>query len=180
MEDDNFLEKLLALAWGLVLCAAIWLLCGCAARKPLILTVTDTVRVEHNIRDTVWRDRVVTKTVTSETRESKTRWDSTSTVVDEQGNVKRTDSWHRESTDRDSRLVEQMRDSLGIYKAKVDSLEALNSKRQDVPVYVPVERKATWWERNMERPFTHLMFFASGIVVLLIVWWLVKRKRGER
>ena len=175
--NEKILGKLLGLVWGVGVCFLLWMVCGCASRKPIVLTVTDTVRVERHVTDTVYRDRTVTKTVQSATSERTSRRDSTSTTVDEQGNVRRTDSWHWLSSERETRMLELLRDSLGIYKAKADSLAAVASRNRDVPV--PVERKLSWWKRNVEVPLRTGVATVVGIAIISIIIWLIRKLKHK-
>lgn len=61
-----------------------------------------------------------------------------------------------------------MKDSLETYKAMVDSLANIGRKNNDVPV--PVERKLSWWERNIEKPIASCVaVIITGAVLLLIL-----------
>lgn len=177
MKYECYFKALTGLVCGVGVCFLLWMVCGCASRKPLVLTTTDTVRVERYITDTVYRDRTVTKTVQSATSERTSRRDSTSTVVDEQGNVRRTDSWHWLSSEKETRMMEMLRDSLGIYKAKADSLAAVASRNRDVPV--PVERKLSWWERNVEVPLRNGVAAAVGIAIISVIIWLIRKLKHK-
>lgn len=171
MKYECYFKTLTGLVWGVGVCFLLWMVCGCATRKPLVLTVTDTVRVERHITDTVFRDRTVTKAVQSATSERTSRRDSTSTTVDEQGNVRRTDSWHWLSSEKETRMMEMLRDSLGIYKAKADTLTAVASRNRDVPV--PVERKLSWWEKNITKPIQDVVATCMWMAGIIGTVWLI-------
>lgn len=177
MKYECYFKTLTGLVWGVGVCFLLWMVCGCATRKPLVLTVTDTVRVERHITDTVFRDRTVTKTVQSATSERTSHRDSTSITVDEQGNVRRTDSWHWLSSEKETRMMEMLRDSLGIYKAKADTLAAVASRNRDVPV--PVERKLSWWEKNVEVPLRTGVAAVVGIAIISIIIWLIRKLKHK-
>lgn len=154
---DELYSKFVGALWGMLLCLMVSMLAGCGAKKPAVLTRTDSVRVT---KDTVYRDRIVLRYVERTKTDKAVNRDSTATTVDEEGNVKKTETWHWRDRYVENSLNTLMKDSLETYKAKVDSLANIGSKNNDVPV--PVERKLSWWERNIEKPI------ASCIAVIII------------
>lgn len=144
----------------MLLCLMVSLMTGCGAKKPAVLTRTDSVRVTKVQRDTLWKERLVLRYVESAKTDRTLVRDSTATTVDEEGNVKKTEAWHWRNRYVENSLNTLMKDSLETYKAMVDSLANIGRKNNDVPV--PVERKLSWWERNIEKPI------ASCIAVIII------------
>lgn len=144
----------------MLLCMMVSMLAGCGAKKPAVLTRTDSVRVTKAAKDTVYWDRIVLRYVERTNMDKTVNRDSTATTVDEAGNVKKTDTWHWRDRYVENSLNTLMKDSLEAYKAKVDSLANIDRSHNDVPV--PTVRKLSWWERNIEKPI------ASCIAVVTI------------
>ncbi len=123
----------------LIVAALVLLLSGCRTTKyvPVKETHTDTV-YKARIDSVKWIEK--TRLVDS------VRWrDSVSTIVDANGKITRTDSWHwRDRTSSNS-------DSLLYYKSKLDS--ALQSKTDSIPVPYPVdkyiEKQLSWWQSTV-------------------------------
>lgn len=160
----------------MLLCQMVSLLAGCGAKKPAVLTRTDSVRVTKVAKGTVSRDRIVLRYVERAKTDKTWSRDSTATTVDEEGNVKKTDTWHWRDRYVENSLNTLMKDSLETYKAMVDSLETYKAKvdslanigRKNNDVPVPVERKLSWWERNIEKPIAScIAVIIIGAVVLL-------------
>lgn len=141
----------------MLLCLMVSMLAGCGAKKPVVLTRTDSVKV---VKDTVYWDREVLRYVERAKTDKTWSRDSTATTVDEEGNVKKTDAWHWRDRYVENSLNTLMKDSLETYKAMVDSMANIGRKNNDVPV--PTVRKLSWWERNIEKPI------ASCIAVIII------------
>lgn len=162
---DELYSKFVGALWGMLLCLMVSLLTGCGAKKPAVLTRTDSVRVA---KDTVYRDRIVLRYVERTNTDRTVSRDSTATTVDEEGNVKKTDTWHWRDRYVENSLNTLMKDSLEAYKAKVDSLANIGRSRNDVPV--PTVRKLSWWERNIEKPIAScIAVIITGAVLLLIL-----------
>lgn len=173
---DELYCKFVGALWGMLLCLMVSMLAGCGAKKPAVLTRTDNVRVTKVAKDTVYRDREVLRYVERAKTDKTWSRDSTATTVDEEGNVKKTDAWHWRDRYVENSLNTLMKDSLETYKAMVDSLETYKAKvdslanigRKNNDVPVPVERKLSWWERNIEKPIAScIAVIIIGAVVLL-------------
>lgn len=163
---DELYSKFVGALWGMLLCQMVSLLAGCGAKKPAVLTRTDSVRVTKVAKGTVSRDRIVLRYVERTNTDKTWSRDSTATTVDEEGNVKKTDIWHWRDRYVENSLNTLMKDSLETYKAKVDSLANIGRRNNDVPV--PVERKLNWWKRNIEKPIASCVAVVTiGAVVLL-------------
>lgn len=163
---DELYSKFVGALWGMLLCLMVSLLTCCGAKKPAVLTRTDSVRVTKVAKDTAYRDRIVLRYVERTNTDRTVSRDSTSTTVDEAGNVKKTDTWHWRDRYVENSLNTLMKDSLEAYKAKVDSLASIGRSRNDVPV----ERKLSWWERNIEKPIAScIAVIITGAVLLLIL-----------
>lgn len=165
---DELYSKFVGALWGMLLCLMVCLLTGCGAKKPAVLTRTDSVRVTKVAKDTAYRDRIVLRYVERTNTDRTVSRDSTATTVDEEGNVKKTDTWHWRDRYVENSLNMLMKDSLEAYKAKVDSLASIGRSSNDVPV--PTVRKLSWWERNIEKPIAScIAVIITGAVLLLIL-----------
>lgn len=161
---DELYSKFVGALWGMLLCLMVSLLTGCGAKKPAVLTRTDSVRVTKAAKDTVYWDRIVLRYVERTNTDKTVNRDSTATTVDEDGNVKKTETWHWRDRYVENSLNTLMKDSLETYKAKVDSLTNIGRRNNDVPV----ERKLNWWKRNIEKPIAScIAVIIIGAVVLL-------------
>jgi hypothetical protein len=150
----------------MLLCLMVSMLAGCGAKKPAVLTRTDSVRVTKVVKDTVYWDRIVLRYVERAKTDKIVNRDSTATTVDEDGNVKKTEAWHWRDRYVENSLNTLMKDSLEAYKAKVDSLASIGRSRNDVPV--PTVRKLSWWERNIEKPIAScIAVIITGALILL-------------
>lgn len=124
------------------------------------------VRVTKVAKDNVYWDRIVLRYVERAKTDKTWSRDSTATTVDEEGNVKKTDAWHWRDRYVENSLNTLMKDSLETYKAMADSMANIDRKNNDVPV--PVERKLSWWEKNIEKPIAScIAVIIIGAVVLL-------------
>ncbi len=173
---DELYSKFVGALWGMLLCLMVSMLAGCGAKKPAVLTRTDSVRVTKVAKDTVYWNRIVLRYVERAKTDKTVNRDSTATTVDEEGNVKKTDAWHWRDRYVENSLNTLMKDSLETYKAMVDSLETykamvdsmanIDRKNNDVPV--PVKRKLSWWERNIEKTIaSYIAVIIIGAVLLL-------------
>ena len=131
------------------------------------------VPVKEEIHDTVR----ISKTDTVNHYEVKTEKelvyvkDSSSVVVDEQGNVKSKEKY------RETTIIKEKSDSLAHYKAMYDSLLAVKQKEVEKPVVV--EKELTKWQKR------YITFgkIATGEHIALaigLIAWLVWRLRRRR
>lgn len=164
----------------MLLCMMVSMLTGCGAKKPAVLTRTDSMRVTKVAKDTVYWDRIVLRYVERAKTDKTWSRDSTATTVDGEGNVKKTEAWHWRDRYVENSLNTLMKDSLEAYKAKVDSLASIGRSRNDVPV--PTVRKLSWWERNIEKPIASCVaVIITGAVLLLILRYArVRLKSGVK
>ncbi len=151
------------------------LLTGCKAssKAPLASStvyITDTVRTA----DTLWRDRYVARIIQNISNTVKSKRDSVATVVDEQGNVKRTDSWHWSETSTATSMEQTLRDSLKEMKLRYTQLLGVKVEQKEVPV--PIERDLTIAEKIFITIGHITTVFIIFVVVSLLIW-LIHRKR---
>lgn len=151
------------------------LLSGCKSSSKIsqassTVYITDTVRTA----DTLWRDRYVEKIIQNVSNTVKTKRDSVATVVDEQGNVKRMDSWHWSEISTATSTEQLLRDSLKDIRARYAALLGMKAEQKEVPI--PVERDLTIAEKIFIT-LGHItaVLIVSAIISLLI--WLIHRKK---
>ena len=144
----------------ILLTLAIWCSCRSVEYVPI-----ETVKVEYKER--IVKDSSATKEVTN-VRDSVIYRDSVVNVVDENGNLLRTEVYKWKERFRESNyLLKQL-------QAKYDSLYA--AKQDSVMVPYPVERSLSRWQRAK----LELGGWAFGgiiLMVIIIVGWLVYQKR---
>lgn len=132
------------------------------------------VPIESN---TVTRDSVVTRdsTIIREKiaiRDSTVTRDSTVIVLDDKGNVIRTELY------REKERYRELNSDYILLQAKYDSL--LNAKQKEIQVPYLVERKLTKWEEAKMNVGGWAIGLLSGIALLgvgYIILWLVRRNR---
>ena len=147
--NDDFFDALKGFVWGLAACALAWLLVGCSAHR----TVTGETRYKT---DTVYVANAARDTV----RTLDSVWVETYTKGDT--------VWRDKTVTRWRERVSLRTDT--IYKSAL--------QRDTVRVPVPVERKATWWERNITEPLQNIIGCAMGLVIVAAVArWLARKKR---
>lgn len=134
----------------ILLTSAIWL---SSCRSPQYIPVETKIQLKDSV---ITRDSVVIKEQTVR-KDSVVIKDSTVIVVDESGNVIRTElyryrDWYKELS-RD----------YSVLQAKYDSL--FSEKQKEVQVPYPVEKKLSCWETIKYG----LVGFSIGVIVLLII-----------
>ena len=137
----------------ILLTSAIWF---SSCRSPQYVPVETKIQLKDSViikEQTVRKDSVVIK-------------DSTVIVVDESGNVIRTElyryrDWYKELS-RDYSMLQ----------AKYDSL--FSEKQKVVQVPYPVERELSWWQSVR----LHVGEIAIGVIIglIIIVVWLIRRR----
>ena len=149
-----------------ILCFLI-LFTGCRSRIQY-------VPIESNIatRDSViTRDSVVIREQIS-TRDSTVIKDSTVIVVDDKGNVIRTELY------RERERYRELNSDYLLLQAKYDSL--LNEKQKEIQVPYPVERELSRWEQCKMDVGGWAIGLLSGVILIglgYIIIWLVRRNR---
>jgi hypothetical protein len=146
------------------------LLASCASQKISQSHTETSVLTRH---DTIYQDRIVTKTVTQTIIEKIKQQDSVSVVVDSLGNIKRTDHWHNTIINHDTQLESTLRDSINIYKALYQNLLIQRQDSIEKPIYI--EKKQTFFDR-----FKSLLATTAAIAVVCIIGyaiWRIHRKQ---
>lgn len=132
-------------AWLLLILCAV--MCeGCKSKEfvPVTEIRTDTVIKAHY--DTVYIERKSAKDNKVLIKDSIVHKDSVSTTVDEQGNVKKVESWHNIERYRDTQKIAELRDSVKMLKAAADSLMSQGYHyKPSAPIYV--DKELSWWNK---------------------------------
>ena len=143
----------------ILLTSAIWF---SSCRSPQYVPVETKIQLKDSV---ITRDSVVIKEQTVR-KDSVVIKDSTVIVVDESGNVIRTElyryrDWYKELS-RDYSMLQ----------AKYDSL--FSEKQKVVQVPYPVERELSWWQSVR----LHVGEIAIGVIIglIIIVVWLIRRR----
>lgn len=147
----------------ILLTPAIWL---SSCRTPQYVPVETKIQLKDSV---ITRDSVVIKEQTVR-KDSVVIKDSTVIVVDESGNVIRTElyryrDWYKELS-RD----------YSVLQAKYDSL--FSEKQKVVQVPYPVERELSWWESIQQKiksiVIGIIIIFISLFIILFIQKWRIK------
>lgn len=160
------MDRLKGAIWGLIACAIITLLAGCRTTKYVPL---ENVRTEY-------KDRVVT--VHDTMRDSVLRHNDVyrhdSMAMSMRGDTVFVDRWHT------LRLIKWEK---ATHMSNTVAGDSASSVRVDsVRVPYPVERKLTKWERvKMDFGTAAIVIATLAIIagIVLAVWWIRKRIRGD-
>ena len=138
-------------------------ICFTSCRTPQYIPVETKIQLKDSV---ITRDSVVIKEQTVR-KDSVVIKDSTVIVVDESGNVIRTElyryrDWYKELS-RD----------YSVLQAKYDSL--FSEKQKEIQVPYPVERELSWWQSIK----LQVGEIAIGVIIglIIIIAWLIRRKK---
>lgn len=157
----------LAMWFLLVFCAGLILIClgSCRSVKyvpyetikhdSIYISKTDTLKVTHTVTE---KEYIEVK-------------DSSSTTLDEQGNILKQEIWHNKT------IIRQMSDSLEYYRAMYDSLRAVSQDTIRIPI--PIERELS----NAEKRYISLgkvslgLYIGLGVVLIIgVIYWIRRKK----
>lgn len=142
-------------------------LIGCRARIQYI-----PVESKTELRDSViTRDSIVIKEKVV-TRDSTVTKDSTVIILDDKGNVIRTELY------REKERYRELNSDYRLLQAKYDSLQSLKNKVIEIPY--PVEKALTRWQKTKMDVGGWSIGMLSGITLLGIIYiviWLIRRKK---
>ena len=157
----------LAMWFLLVFCTGLILIClgSCKSVKyvpyetikhdSIYISKTDTLKLTHTITE---KEYVEVK-------------DSSSTTLDEQGNVLKQEIWHNKT------IIRQMSDSLEYYRAMYDSLRAISQDTIRIPI--PIERELS----NAEKRYMTIGKVSVGVCIGLavaliigVICWIRRKK----
>ena len=144
---DKLLEILCGALLGLLACVMLTLLCGCSTPQPVVV------------------ERVVVKTDTL----YKARTSADTFRLHDSVYV---EHYTRGDTVYSQKSVWRWRDRVSV---KTDTIYKSILRADSIPVPVPVEHKATWWERT--QMFVGLFTIGAVVLVVLsLLLWLIHRK----
>lgn len=140
---------------------------GCRSRIQYVPIESNTVTRDSVVtRDsTIFREKIAI-------RDSTVTRDSTVIVLDDKGNVIRTELY------RERERFRELNSDHILLQARYDSL--LNAKQKEVQVPYPVERELTNWEEAKMNVGGWAIGLLSGIALFgvgYIIIWLVRRNR---
>lgn len=165
---------------------------------------TKTVTQDHFIKDTSvsvgvgmeWQERFVaafeqmakvrTQEKESSFRETRHTKDSTSTIVDSNGKPVKTESWHEVISNKESREVTRLEDSLYVVNKEVERQQLLVLQKDSLIRLKEDSIRVLGREltRNEQR-LVSLNKFSTGVVKVLLaiilglLIWLCHRKKGK-
>ena len=151
MMGRDIVKTAIGAAWGMAICALIWLLTGCSTHRTV---VSDS---SHRA-DTVYRTNVVRDTVLVK--------DSVLVSIFSAGD-----------TVYKTREVWRWRDRTNV---RVDTVYKNAVRVDTVRVPVAVERKLSWWERTVERPLQQVIVAFVGLGAIICVLYVAVRLRQRR
>ena len=136
------------------LMSGIWL---SSCRSPQYIPVETKIQLKDSV---ITRDSVVIK-------EQTIRKDSVVIIVDESGNVIRTElyryrDWYKE-----------LSHDYSVLQAKYDSL--FSEKQKEVQVPFPVERELSWWQSVKLQVGEIAIGMIIGLIIIIV--WLICRKK---
>lgn len=142
MMGRDIVKTAIGAAWGIAICALIWLLTGCSTHRTMVGDSShraDTVLMMNVVRDTI---RVHDSTVVS--------------VFSAGDTVYKT------------REVWRWRERVNV---RTDTVYRSAVRTDTIRVPVVMERRASWWERTVERPLGNVL---AVVTVALLLWLLMK------
>lgn len=153
--------------WGILAIAGILCLSGCRARVQYVPVESES----ETIDSVVIRDSVVERTFINR-KDSTYIKDSTVIVLDDKGNVIRTELY------RERDRFRELNSDYRLLQARCDSL--LNVKQVTTQVPYPVERELSRWERTKIEVGGWAIGLLSGCLIIgigYLVRWLIRRKK---
>ncbi len=144
---------------------------SCAGKQYIPISQVHTESSVLTVHDTVFQDRILTKTVRETVVETVRQHDSISIVVDSAGSVKRTDNWHSIIIEREDQTVSDLRDSVYFLRSMYEAMLKQRNDSVDRPVFI--EKKQSFFCRLKNR-------LATGIVIVCIIGfaiWRIHRRK---
>lgn len=111
--------------------------------------------------------------------------DSTSTMVDKDGNILRQAKYHYESHNYTEVFVQKLRDSISYYKSYIDSIkgyrlkiDSLRKVKQDsIPYPMYIEKQLSKSEKMYLKLGRGTFYFITAFIALLIILAILKYKK---
>lgn len=142
-------------------------LIGCRTRMQYV-----PIESKTETRDSIIaRDSIVIKEKVF-TRDSTVTKDSTVIILDDKGNVIRTELY------REKERYRELNSDYRLLQAKYDSLQSLKNKVIEIPY--PVEKELTRWQQTKMDVGGWAMGGLSGIALLgigYVIVWLIRRRK---
>ena len=154
--------KRLIYVFIILLMSAIWF---SSCRSIRHIPVETKIQLKDSV---ITRDSVVIKEQTVR-KDSVVIKDSTVIVVDESGNVIRTELYrHRD-------WYKELSRDYSVLQAKYDSL--FSEKQKEIQVPYPVERELSWWQSVK----VQVGEIAIGVIIglIIIIVWLIRKNRKK-
>ena len=167
---------------------------GCTA-TPKVVTRQTYVKEKRSNLDSIFNARLLAtlelyqrkQSELKETSKSETNHirDSTSTMVDKEGNIIRKDKYHYESHNYSESFVQKLRDSISCYKAykdslskyrlKIDSLD--NIKQDSVPYPIYIQKPMSRIDAMFLNFGKDIAIFVVGFIIGIIILMTKKKKK---
>ena len=162
---------------------------GCTA-TPKVVTRQTYVKEKRSNLDSIFNARLLATLELYQRKQSELKEtskletnhirDSTSVMVDKEGNIIRKDKYHYESHNYSESFVQKLRDSISCYKAykdslskyrlKIDSLDNIKQDSVPYPIYIqkPMSRIDTMFLNFGKDIAIFVVGFIIGIIILMI------------
>lgn len=167
---------------------------GCTA-TPKVVTRQTYVKEKRSNLDSIFNTRLLAtlelyqrkQSELKETSKSETNHirDSTSIMVDKEGNIIRKDKYHYESHNYSESFVQKLRDSISCYKAykdslskyrlKIDSLD--NIKQDSVPYPIYIQKPMSRIDAMFLNFGKDIAIFVVGFIIGIIILMTKKKKK---
>lgn len=113
--------------------------------------------------------------------------DSTSTMVDKDGNILRKDSYHYENHSYTEKDVQKLKDSISYYKTYMDSMRIYQSKiasmqnirKDSIPYPVYIEKQLTKKENMYLRLGRATYYFLLASIITVIILVIIKYRKKK-
>ena len=167
---------------------------GCTATQKVVTRQTYVKEKRSNL-DSIFNARLLAtlelyqrkQSELKETSKSETNHirDSTSVMVDKEGNIIRKDKYHYESHNYSESFVQKLRDSISCYKAykdslskyrlKIDSLD--NIKQDSVPYPIYMQKPMSRIDAMFLNFGKDIAIFVVGFIIGIIILMTKKKKK---
>lgn len=151
----------------IMLCISIALLSGCRTKIQYV-----PIESKTDTRDSIiYRDSVIERTIVHE-RDSTVTKDSTVIIMDDKGNIIRTELY------REKERFRELNSDYRLLQARYDSL--YQSKQTEIQIPYPVEKELSRWERLKIEFGGWAIGLISGLIVIgigYIVKWLLRMRK---
>lgn len=167
---------------------------GCTA-TPKVVTKQTYVKEKRSNLDSIFNTRLLATLELYQRKQSELKEtskseinhirDSTSVMVDKEGNIIRKDKYHYESYNYSESFVQKLRDSISCYKAykdslskyrlKIDSLD--NIKQDSVPYPIYMQKPMSRIDAMFLNFGKDIAIFVVGFIIGIIILMTKKKKK---